>query len=297
MQQTTYYKLSQQEYGEAPDVALINGNMDVIDTALHRARIRDADIFSETQSYTIGSYVIYQDALYRTNTGAPAGAWDASKWTQVSVTEKLKENERTANRAELGVAQLATAYPDGYDETKTYHAGDLCLYNGLRRCIAPTTGDWDSSAWEIVTFDDVFERKHAWSLHETYTVDTAARTIQRTLPAGVNGIFVRATLAEGSANAEFGIVVKTTARHSIGDIANYIQTSTGYGLAQYTREGGLWRGFLTQRVSSLQASGTHTERMDGYALDDADAEYVEFRTNTSGAVIPSGSKFEIYIRK
>lgn len=297
MQQTTNYNMAKPEYSDAADIAPISGNMDTIDTALNKARLRDAEAFSETKSYTIGSYVIYQDDLYRTPTGASAGAWDASKWVQVSVMERLRENERTASRANIGVAQLGSAYPEGYDETETYHAGDLCLHDILRRCIATTTGEWDSSAWEAVTFEDVFERKHTWKLLETYTVDTAAQYIRRNLPAGTNGIYVRFTLAAASANAEFGVVVKTTARHGLGDIANYLQTSTGYGLCQYMRDGNFWNGYLSTRVNSLQASAQHTERLDNFVIDTADAEYVEFRTNTSGAVVPAGSKFEIYIRQ
>lgn len=206
------------------------------------------------------------------------------------IDTQMHANSEAAREASKNAA-------DAYDETATYTAGALCIYqNILYKANATTTGAFDPTAWDPTTISAEFEPKHTWTLLETYTVDTASRTVRRDLPAGTNGVFVRVTLAAAAANAEFGIVVKTTERHGLGDIANYIQTSTGYGLAQYTRDGGLWRGFLTQRVSSLQASGTHTERMDGFALDDADAEYIEFRTNTSGAVVPEGSQFVIYTR-
>lgn len=298
MQQTTNYQMAKPEYTDAADIAPISGNMDTIDTALNKARLRDADLFSENQSYTIGSYVIYQDALYRTPTGASAGAWDASKWEQVSVMERLRENERTASRATIGVTQLRSAYPEGYDETETYHAGDLCLHDVLRRCIATTTGEWDSSAWEVVTFEEVFERKSTWELFGTETADGTSRTMRVNMPAGVNGIFVQIRLATGATNSEFGVVVKATARHGVGDIANYISTSGArYGLCRYTRDGGLYTGYLTQPMSSLQASPNLTMRGDNFTLDSADIDYIEFRTNDMSAVIPSGSKFEIYIRK
>ena len=65
MQQTTYYNLSEPEYGENADVALLNGNMDVIDTALNKARVRDADVYNENNSYVVGDFCIYNDALYK----------------------------------------------------------------------------------------------------------------------------------------------------------------------------------------------------------------------------------------
>lgn len=89
MQQTTYYKLSQQEYGEAPDVALINGNMDVIDTALHRARTRTTDVYSEQASYKTGDFAIYQDALYRC-TADTSGVWDISKWQATTIAQAFE---------------------------------------------------------------------------------------------------------------------------------------------------------------------------------------------------------------
>ncbi len=89
MQQTTYYKLSQQEYGEAPDVALINGNMDVIDTALHRARTRTTDVYSEQASYKTGDFAIYQDALYRCIADT-SGVWDVSKWQATTIAQAFE---------------------------------------------------------------------------------------------------------------------------------------------------------------------------------------------------------------
>lgn len=84
MQQSTYYQLSEPEYGENSDIALINGNMDVIDTALAKARSRNTDVYSELTSYAVGDFCIYNDMLYKC-TGATSGAWDSTKWTQTSI--------------------------------------------------------------------------------------------------------------------------------------------------------------------------------------------------------------------
>lgn len=89
MQQSTYYQLSEQEYGENPDVALLNGNMDVIDTALNKARLRDSDLYNENSEYAIGDFCIYNDALYKC-TGATTGIWDATKWAQTSIAQAFE---------------------------------------------------------------------------------------------------------------------------------------------------------------------------------------------------------------
>lgn len=145
MQQTTYYKLSQQEYGEAPDVALVNGNMDVIDTALHRARTRETDVYSEQASYKTGDFVIYQDALYRC-TADTSGVWDISKWQATTIAEAF-EPKRTWELLETITADgtqyryienlpektsgiLVLAYIKGSQQTATHLRVQLSFDNG-----------------------------------------------------------------------------------------------------------------------------------------------------------------------
>ena len=304
---TSHYNLTKPLYGETADVGDINRNMDALDAIIYdvddTSKSRVADEYNPASIYNTGMYCIHEGLLYRCNAGNVTGDWDASKWLLTKTTAIMRNQDEDIRTLRISVGSVGhlinSVFPEDYDEiSTTYPVGDLCIYlNELYRCKATTSGPFDDNAWDLVTFDDVFERKHTWSLLETYTADGTSRTIQRALPAGVNGIFVRFTLTAASANAEFGVVVKTAARHGLGDIANYLQTSTGYGLCRYTREGGFWEGYLSQRVSSLQASATHAERLDNFVLDDADAEYIEFRSNTTGAVIPSGSTFEIYVRR
>lgn len=184
-----------------------------------------------------------------------------------------------------------------YDENTSYTAGDFCInQNKLMKANTSTTGPFNPADWDETTIEAEFERRHVWQLFETYNVETASQSIRRTLPAGINGVFVSIKVGAGSGNAEFGIVIKTTGRHSVGDLGSFITTSVGYGTAEYTRDGNLWSGYITQRGSAAQASPNMTARGDGFALDAADAEYIEFRTNTSGAVVPVGSQFVIYTR-
>lgn len=303
MQQSTNYQLAKPEYTDAADIAPISGNMDTIDTALNKARLRDAAIYDENTTYVVGMYCIYQDDLYRCN-GSTTGAWDASKWLLTKTTEIMRNQAEDIRSLRIGLGntsyRINSVLPDDYDEiSTTYSVGDLCLYlNELYRCKATTSGDFDDNAWDLVTFDDVFERKHTWELFGTETADGTSRILRVNMPAGVNGIFAQIRLTTGATNSEFGVVVKTTSRHGLGDIANYISTSGAkYGLCQYVRDGNFYTGFLTQPMGSLQSSPNMTMRGDGFILDSTDIDYVEFRTNDTSAVIPSGSKFEIYVRK
>ena len=230
MQTTTNYNMSKPEYTDAADIAPISGNMDTIDTALHKARTRDADLYDEQTTYNIGDYCIYADVLYRCKSLSVTGAWDSTKW-------------------------------------------------------------------DATTISEAFEPKHVWQLFDTVTADGTAATLRVQLPVNVNGVFVRIQTAAAASFAQFGAVVMTTARHGIGDLPDFIQTSASYGLLKYAREGNFWEGFLSQRTGGPQGSPAITERIDNFVIDDADASYIEFRTQTSGAVLPNGSTFQIYVRR
>lgn len=89
MQQTTNYNLAKPEYTDAADIAPISGNMDTIDTALEKARSRDADVYNQNNSYTVGDFCIYQDTLYKC-TGMTTGAWDNTKWTACKIADAFE---------------------------------------------------------------------------------------------------------------------------------------------------------------------------------------------------------------
>lgn len=48
-----------------------------------------AEDFSTSKSYAVGDYVVYNGDLYRCSTAHSAGAWDASHFTQITVTSEL----------------------------------------------------------------------------------------------------------------------------------------------------------------------------------------------------------------
>lgn len=89
MQQTTNYNLAKPEYTDAADIAPISGNMDTIDTALEKARSRDADVYNQNTSYAVGDFCIYQDTLYKC-TGTTTGAWDNTKWTATKIADAFE---------------------------------------------------------------------------------------------------------------------------------------------------------------------------------------------------------------
>lgn len=298
MQQTTYYKLSEPEYGENIDVALINGNMDVIDTALNKARLRDAALFSENQDYFVGEYAIYQDDLYRCITATTAGAWDISKWTKVNLANRLRETERTAQGASLGVATIYGILPDEYDEDTTYNVGDLCMNGALYRCIATTTGAWDSTKWQSTNLENEFERKHTWKLLETITADGNTKRYDRNITEPISGLFITFEVEVASASdviqiyAWFG--ADTTVRRA-GYINGGLNTAARYSHIRYTRDGNLWMSEQSSAASATTASTTLGRNANGFHI--TSDEMARFRIDTNSLNFPSGSKITIYVRQ
>lgn len=232
MQQTTYYQLSEQDYGENPDVALINGNMDVIDTALNKARIRDTDLYNENSTYAIGDFCIYNDALYR--------------------------------------------------------------------CTGATTGVFDPTKWTLTTIAEAFEPKHRWEVYDTITADGTKSIIQESFSVPVRGVFVEVKLETVATNAQFGVVVQFNnsnhTRRSIGDLTAAIQSSVRYLNARYEADGNFWQGWISNPTGQYEY-GSLNARVDSFFVTDSEIELIEFRTQTSGALIPSGSTMKIYVRR
>lgn len=167
-----------------------------------------------------------------------------------------------------------------------------------------------SSTWE--KRDPDLDR--GWYKLDTITSDGTSATIrvplltlrpnyQRQLQ-----FFITCEIAQGASDASFGIVFEftgsPTVRRSVGDINGAISAGgkrylNAHYLADGPRFGGpqLWHGFITNASSVTTGQAALNERLDSYYLPtvDTNVEYVEFRTQSSGAVIPEGSKFDIYI--
>ena len=198
--------------------------------------------------------------------------------------------------------QSAANQADAYDAASgSYNAGDICIYeNTLYVCNGATSGTFDPTKWNVTTIAEQFEPKGTWTLYETHTVTTGAAIIQRPLPEKVKGIFVHCALAAGAANASFGVVIQfsNNTRRSISDQDNIIQTSASYVIGQYIRDGAnFWSGYISERASVGTGYKNIVERMDNFFLTDLFPTLVEFRTQTSGQVIPTGSVFKIYVKQ
>ena len=93
---TTYFNLTKPAYEEDADVAVINSNMDKIDSALYNIRLRGAenlaDIYDSSESYAVDDYCVYLQAdgyhLYKC-ISATTGAFDVNDWSEVNVVEEL----------------------------------------------------------------------------------------------------------------------------------------------------------------------------------------------------------------
>lgn len=93
---TTYFNLIKPAYEEDADVAVLNTDMDRIDSALYNIRLTNAENFAEiydaAASYSAGDYCVYLQAdgyhLYKAN-ASTTGAFDNTKWDEVVVTDEL----------------------------------------------------------------------------------------------------------------------------------------------------------------------------------------------------------------
>jgi hypothetical protein len=242
--------------------------------------------YSETNSYKKDDICLHDGSMYVALVDMNPGPWTAAVWSKIETFKPA-------------INKITSIIGDRYNSNNTYNYGDFCIRNDiLYKCIDDgVTGVWNSSKWAAMTIAEAFEPRYTWSLYSTETADGTSATLRVALPLGVNGIFVKATLAAASSNAQFGAVVMTTARHGVGDIAELIRTETSWCLISYTRDGNFWNGYMTQRAGSQQSSPTQTERIDNFVIDSANASYIEFRTLTSGAVLPNGSMFTIYVRR
>ena len=50
-----------------------------------------AEEFATNKSYSVGDYVVYKSVLYRCKSNASAGAWNASKWDRVNLSDTVED--------------------------------------------------------------------------------------------------------------------------------------------------------------------------------------------------------------
>lgn len=216
-----------------------------------------------------------------------------------SASEELFENEdfqagltaAVENVIENDVDLEDLANVGGY----TPEAGKILIYDGSEAWWRPTDPYYPSY----------------WQQEETLnvTAENEGATIRYTIPASTTryckGFFVRCNLAQAASGAggSFGIVAEfgtggTVIRRSIGDLAaSIVETGAGVVCGMYTGDNQLFLGWISQRTNSVSANAQMTFRPDSVHLATGEAvqiNTIEFRTQTSGAVIPAGTTIEIY---
>lgn len=85
---TSNYAWTKPEGGDPVDITVLNGNLDSQDNIVHNAYMQLAPVFSTASTYAVDDVVLYANNLYKCITAVTvAGAWDATKWTQVKVSD------------------------------------------------------------------------------------------------------------------------------------------------------------------------------------------------------------------
>lgn len=188
---------------------------------------------------------------------------------------------------------------DEYDENASYIKGDFCIYeNTLYKANKNTTGPFTAADWDATTIADAFEPKHTWSLYETITADGTERFLYSSeLPENVSGIII-SNVTQAGANAwvlGMGATFDGTNWETVGGISNGINTDVRYSRFYYIKDGNLWYSRSTSALSQTNATGSISERYEAFTIGGTVKQVRVFAP--SGATMPSGSTFEIYIRQ
>ena len=85
---TSNYAWTKPEGSDPVDITVLNNNLDSQDNIVHNAYMQFAPVFSTASTYAVGDVVLYANNLYKCITAVTvAGDWDATKWTQVKVSD------------------------------------------------------------------------------------------------------------------------------------------------------------------------------------------------------------------
>lgn len=179
--QTTHYNLIKPGGTDSVDISILNGNADILDDALYATDQLAACIASEYNSamtYNTGDVVTHDGLTYRTAYNSVTGAWDSTKWSQVSLGDAISMTVASINSTinsrcgaiEGNISTLFSNYGQlmgmvwgltgciapQYSTSKSYVVGDVCMnQQKLYRCTSDTTGTWDADAWETVYITDL----------------------------------------------------------------------------------------------------------------------------------------------
>ena len=153
-------------------------------------------------TYNVGDYV-KKSTKYYICTGTTSGAWDSSKWTEITISFNKTQGQVPAsgyaisnddklwkNKSSSVQAWFDPANPGSWSFTEchyttyeagslvTYTAGDYAMYEDeLYICTGTTSGAWDSTKWTKISVEEmVVENAGAQTLDELSDVDVDTAT-------------------------------------------------------------------------------------------------------------------------
>lgn len=190
---------------------------------------------------------------------------------------------------------------DEYSSALNYNIGDFCIHeNLLHKCIAPTTGDWNASKWQVTTIAEAFEPKRTWSLFETITATDETRFVYSSdLPENVTGIIIDSEVQAGTiaATLGFGFSFDGTSYATSVGVASGINTGIRYSRMWYLLDGNLWYSRITLAGTALPSNLTLQERVDMNNITlGGEVKKVRIYAPT-GQTLPDNSTFKIYLRR
>lgn len=126
-----------------------------INTRITATQSDIAPAFDETQAYSVGNKVIYEDHLYIFTQSKAAGDWDATKATSIDVITLTDSTNTNVTRLQNDIAPA-------FSEASAYAEGDKVMYEGQLYAFtaAKTAGTWDStkvSAVNVISLIDAAE--------------------------------------------------------------------------------------------------------------------------------------------
>lgn len=189
---------------------------------------------------------------------------------------------------------------DAYDDTASYTAGDLAIYQSkLFKATAATSGAFDPTKWQQTSIAAEFERKHKWELLKTITADGNTARYDETIPAGCIGLFIEVHATTAAANDNIHTYISFSDAPAtwrrLGVVTNGITTAERYTQFRYERDGeNYWQGTQANPAAANQGMSLQV-RQNGYIFTDATLE--KLRINTDTNAFPSGSTITIYVKQ
>lgn len=200
--------------------------------------------------------------------------------------------------------EAAEISADEYDEAASYIKGDFCIHlNTLYKANKNTSGPFTAADWDATTIADAFEPKGTWELFETITADGTSARVESILPSGTTAAIMKCHFTTGAtASAGFHSIKITneSGRITISYLNNIIRTDADvYCDASIARDGNLYESEFTTAGTSATSTLTKSTRQAAFRISSNFLENIRFDTtgSTPAVNIPSGSTFEIYIKR